>query len=202
MKNPLPRFVALTLAWLPIAFAVWYLGAPILLWPAKLVAEAVLRGAFADLVTAVDAQGAVVSVITTLKPGQAVAGGTVSVDVNMLLYSFGLPMYAALVLAARETRWPRTLAIGYVMLLPVVAFGVVADFLKNIAITAGPLVASQTGFSARQRETIVFAFQFGSLILPTVVPAAVWVLAHRAFLERLRAADRPPSAWPFTRGPR
>ncbi len=186
MKNPLPRFVALTLAWLPIAFAVWYLGAPVLLWPAQLLAEAVLRGAFGDLVRSVDAQGAVVTVLTTLKPGQAVAGGAVSVDVNMLLYAFGLPMFAALVLAAREPGWPRILAIGYAVLLPVVAWGVVADFLKNIAMTAGPAIASQTGFSAGQRESIAFAFQFGSLILPTVVPAATWVLTHRAFLERLR----------------
>ena|SRR5688572_114464 len=186
MRNPLPRFVVLTLAWLPVAFGVWYLAAPLLFWPAKLLAEAVLRGGFADIVRSIDANGAVVTVVTTLKPGQVVAGGMVSVDVNMLLYAFGLPMFAALVLAAREPRWWRILLIGYVTLLPVVAFGVVADFLKNVAITAGPMVASQTGFSQVQREAIVFAFQFGSLILPTVVPAAVWVLTHRLFLERLR----------------
>jgi hypothetical protein len=34
-----------------------------------------------------------------------------------------------------------------------------ADFLKNAAITAGPLVASH-GFVARQREVIAFAYQF------------------------------------------
>ena len=64
-----------------------------------------------------------------------------------------------------------------------------ADFLKNVAITASPLVASQAGFSSLQRELIAFAFQFGSLILPAVVPAVAWVLTHRAFLERLR--ERP-----------
>ena len=186
MKNPLPRFIVLTLAWLPVAFVVWYLAAPLLMWPAKLLSEAVLRGGFADIVRSVDASGAIVTVVTSLKPGQAIAGGMVSVDVNMLLYAFGLPMFAALVLAAREPGWWRILLIGYVTLLPVIAFGVVADFLKNVAITAGPMVASQTGFSHVQREAIVFAFQFGSLIVPTVVPAAVWVLTHRRFLERLR----------------
>jgi hypothetical protein len=35
---------------------------------------------------------------------------------------------------------------------------------------------------------IAFAYQFGSLILPSVVPAVAWVLTHRAFLERMRAA--------------
>jgi hypothetical protein len=186
--SPLPRFIVLTLAWLPVMFAVWYFAAPVLLWPAQLIAEGVLKGAFGDLVRAIDAQGATVQIMSTLKPGQAVAGGTVSVDVNMLLYAFGLPMYAALVLAAREPHWPRLLAIGYVVMLPFIAWGVVADFLKNVAVTAGPLVTSQAGFSAAGREAIVFAFQFGSLILPTVVPAAVWVLTHRAFLERLRLA--------------
>ena len=110
--------------------------------------------------------------LTSLKPGQAVAGGTVSVDVNMLLYAYGLPMFAALVLAAREPAWPRILLVGCVAILPFVAWGIVADVLKNIAITAGPAVASQAGFSAGAREVIAFAFQFGSLILPTVVPAA------------------------------
>ncbi len=179
-----------TLAWLPVTFAVWYVAAPLLFWPARLLAEAVLATGFGDLVRSVDAQGAIVQVVTTLKPGRAVSGGTISVEMNMLLYAYGLPMFAALVLAARERGWLRILAIGYLVVLPVVAFGVVADFLKNVAITAGPAVASQTGFTAAQREAIVFAFQFGSLILPTVAPAAAWVLTHRRFLERVGAADR------------
>lgn len=184
---PLPRFVVATLAWLPVMFALWYLSAPVILWPVEVIAEAVLRGMFGDLVRSVTAQGAVAQVVSTLKPGQAVGGGSVTVDVNMLLYAFGLPMFAALVVAAREPGWLRVLAVGYAVMLPFIAFGVVADFLKNVAVTAGPLVTSQAGFSPAQREAIVFAFQFGSLILPTVVPAATWVVTHRGFLERLRA---------------
>jgi hypothetical protein len=62
---------------------------------------------------------------------------------------------------------------------------VLADFLKNIGITAAPQVVTQAGFTPVQRELIAFAFQFGSLILPAVAPAIVWVLTHRVFLERL-----------------
>jgi len=184
--SPLTRFVLAVLAWLPATFAVWYLAAPIVLWPAMLIAELVARAGFADLVRAVDQNAAVLVFSTTLKPGHTIEGGFVTVEVNALLYSFGLPMFAALTLAARETRWVRALVIGYVALLPAIAWGVVADFLKNIGITAAPQVASQTGFSALQRELIVFAFQFGSLILPAVAPAIAWVLTHRAFLERVR----------------
>ena len=54
----------------------------------------------------------------------------------------------------------------------------------------GPAISSQTGFSSFQREVIAFAYQFGTLILPTVIPAIVWVLTHRPFLEQM-SADLP-----------
>jgi hypothetical protein len=188
--RPLARFVVEVLAWLPATFAVWYVAAPILLWPAALLAELAVRAGFGDLVRGVELSGATLAFTTTLKPGEAVAGGVVGVDVNLLLYSFGLPMFAALTLAARDPRRAKLLALGYAVLVPTFAFGAVADFLKNIGITAATQVISQTGFSAWQREAIAFAFQFGSLILPAVAPAVVWVLMHRAFLERIRRA--PP----------
>ena len=193
MKNspefsPLTRFVLAVLAWLPVTFAVWYFAAPAILWPVTLLTELVARVGFGDLVRAVEQNAAVVAFTTSLKPGQAIAGGVVTVEVNTLLYSFGLPMFAALTLAAREPHWLRALVVGYAALVPAIAWGVLADFLKNIAITAAPQVVSQTGFTPFERELIAFAFQFGSLSLPAVAPAIVWVLTHRVFLERVRRA--------------
>ena len=187
-RSPLGAFVIKVFAWLPATFVVWYFAAPVLLWPVAVVAEFVARAGLADLVRGVEQAGATITFATSLKPGMSSAqSGQITVDVDMLLYAFGLPLYAALVLAARESHWPARLGIGYAALMPFVAWGVLADFLKNVAITAGPLVASQTGFVAWQREMIAFAFQFGSLILPTVVPAVTWVLTHRRFLDRLRS---------------
>lgn len=186
-RSPLARFVLVTLAWLPLCFAAWYLAAPALIFVARLLAEVAVLP-FGELVRAIEQSGSTLVFVSSLKPGQAVAGGVVSVSVDGLLYSFGMPMFAALTLAAKEpARW-RILAIGIVALLPFVVFGAVADFLKNVAITAGPIVASQAGFSAFQREAIAFSYQFGTLILPTVAPAVLWVLTHRPFLERIRAA--------------
>lgn len=180
------RFVLRTLALLPLAFAVWYFAAPILLWPAVLIVRAVAHVGFADLVRAIEQSGAVATFVTTLGAGVASAKGLVTVDVNLRAYAFGMPLFVALTLAARTARWKRWLAIGYAALTLVVAFGTLADFLKDVAITAGPSIASQAGFAPWQREAIAFAFQFGSLILPAIVPAIVWVLMHRRFLERLR----------------
>ncbi len=149
---------------------------------------------FGDIVRSIEQAAAVVTFVTTLRPGAAQASGALTVDVNLLLYSFGLPLFAALMLAAREPAWKRHLAVGYAALQPLIAWGVLADFLKNVAITAGPAVASQTGFSAWQRETIAFAFQFGSLILPAVAPAVLWVAMHGGFLSALRERPRATPA--------
>ena len=186
LKSPLTRFVVAALAWLPLTFAVWYLTAALLLWPVRLLSRLITHVGFGDLVRGIESDGTSLSFLTTLKPGEGMGAGVVSIDVNMLVYAFGMPLFAALTLAAREGRWWRTLAIGYGVMLPFVVWGVLADFLKGVAIVAPAAIASQTGFSGLQREMIAFAYQFGSLILPAVVPAVVWVLLHRSFLERLR----------------
>ncbi len=186
-RSPLLRFVLITFAWLPVMFAVWYFAAPILIFPAKLLAQFFTQLAFGDLVKQVLMESHALVFVTSLRPGEAMPGGAVvSVEVNALLYSFGLPMLAALILATREKGGWKKLLIGYLVIVPFIAWGVTADFLKNINFSAGPFVASQVGFSSLQREFVAFAYQFGTLILPTVIPAIVWVLTHRGFLERLR----------------
>ena len=186
IKSALTRFILATIAWLPVTFGAWYLLGPVLLWPVRLLVQLICRVGLGDLVRGVEAGGSSMAFLTTLKPGEGLGAGFVSVDVNMLVYAFGMPLFAALTIAAREAKWWRTLAIGYAVMVPFVAWGVLADFLKGIALVAPAAVASQAGFSGLQREMIAFAYQFGSLILPAVVPAVLWVLLHRAFLERLR----------------
>lgn len=192
-SDSLPRFVLRVVAWLPLTFAVWYLAAPLLVWPVALLAELITRSTF-DWVTSVEQMGPLVTFVTSLKPDQGAnpAGvkAVLSVESNVLLFSFGLPMLAALILAAQEPRRVWMLLIGYAVLLPFQTFSVVADFLKNAAILAEPAVASQTNLDAWQREVIAFCYQFGTLILPTVAPAIVWVLMHRRFLERLSGRDK------------
>ena len=186
MKGTLPRFVVATLGFLPLTFALWYFAGPLFTFPVRLIVDAVARVGFPDIVRSVEQHASVITFVTSLRPGSAAGAGAISVDVNALLYSYGLPMFAALTLAAREPGWPRKLVIGVAVLLPLVGWGVLADFLKNIAFSAGPLVSTQTGFSLAERQVIAFAYQFGALILPTVAPAAVWVLMHRRLLERMR----------------
>jgi len=192
-SDSLPRFVLRVVAWLPLTFAVWYLAAPLLVWPVALLTELITRSSF-DWVKNVEQTGPLVTFVTSLKPDEAAnpsgVKAVLSVESNVLLFSFGLPMLAALILAAQEPHRVWMLLVGYAVLLPFQTFSVVADFLKNAAILAGPAVASQTNLNAWQREVIAFCYQFGTLILPTVAPAIVWVLMHRRCRERLAGRDK------------
>ncbi len=188
----LASFLLLIAAWLAPAFFLWWLATPILAWPVTILSSLVTRIGFGDLVRAVEQNAEMITFVTSLRPeGAVIAAGAravLEVPSNVRLFSFGLPLFAALTLAAREAHPLRDLAIGYSVLVPFQTFSVVADFLKNL--TSEPVLASQLGLSPWQRELIVFSYQFGTLILPTVAPAIVWVLMHRRFLERFAGA--PP----------
>ncbi len=184
----LPRFIAKVFLWLPLCFAVWYLGTPLLVWPTALLAQAVLQAGFGDFFRGLEVTHGSFAALTSLRPENAPLGSSVVLvpEVNALVYSFGMPLFAALTLAAREPGWARKLLIGLGVLLPLQVLGVVADVLRQIAIIAGPGVALQAGFTQWQREAVVFVFQFSSLIVPAVAPAILWVILERRFLERWR----------------
>lgn len=183
------RFVGLVFAWLACTLFAWWLASPLLAWPVALLAEIFSRAALPDLVQTVEQHGDAITFVTSLHAANATVagaiGGVLSDDVDVRHFTFGLPLLAALILAARAPHRARNLLLGYAILLPFQAWGVIAEFLQDIAVGFGPGVASQTGFSPLQREAVAFAYQFGTLILPTVVPAVVWVLMHRRLLESL-----------------
>ena len=187
----LAPFLLLVVAWLVPAFFVWWLAAPILAWPVAILAQVVTKLGFGDLVQSVEQSSGLVTFVTSVRPAGVAIGTKAVLEVasNVLLFSFGLPLLAAMILAAREPHALRNLAIGYGAMLPFQTFSVVADFLKNL--TGEPGVAVQLGLSPWQREVIAFSYQFGTLILPTVAPAIFWVLMHRRFLEDF-AGTAPP----------
>ncbi len=189
----LAPFILLVVAWLVPMFLLWWLATPILVWPVTILSQLVTRVGFGDLVQSVEQHSEMINFVTTLKPaGAAIAAGAkavLEVESNVRLFSFGLPLFAAMTLAARREHPLRNLAIGYAVLVPLQTFCVIADFLRNL--TGEPGVAAQLGIGPWQRELIAFSYQFATLILPTVAPAIVWVLMHRRFLERF-AGTAPP----------
>lgn len=193
MAESVGRFVLRTFLLLPVCFAIWYFAREWVVFPAYLLSLLGAKTFFADVFSNLEHAGSAITFVTTLRPGRASvavpATGIVTFDVNALIYTYGLPLVAALTLAARESRWWLRLAACAAALVPFQAWGILADGVQTVAGGLGPDVASQTGFSSAQREAIAFAYQFGHLVLPAVAPAVAWVIAHRGFLQRI--AERP-----------
>lgn len=146
---------------------------------------------------------------------------------NVLVYCYGVPLLFGLVMAT-PLSWARTFAqlgIGFVVLTGVIAFGLLGDVLRTMAFGVGPAVhsalvsmdygpvaaaaAQAAEFNMREAlaghglglNLVGFMYQFGYLILPTVVPVVLWILMNRRFLESLVgwggepvAGDAGPSA--------
>ena len=189
-RNPLYAFFLKAALWLPLCLGLWYWKAEWFSSPAAMVSGWTLRGLFPGWVKAVEWSQRTVTLVTTLQvpmaPGVSEGKYAAMVaEANPLLYSFGLALFAALLLASAGTKRWRKLMLGALVLIPFQAWGICFDLLKQVAITAGPVVAAQTGFSPWQREGIALGYQLGRLILPTVAPITLWLALIRQLIPML-----------------
>lgn len=189
--DSLPRFVLRVFLWVPPCFAAWYASATyhaaITGWLSLVMIDLFEPG----IVKGVERSGIDLVFVTRIPVQSASGAGMLLVEVGPLIYSYGLALFLALMLAARAAWWK--LILGAFALLPFEAWGIAFDFLAQAAIKLGPEVAAQAGFSGGQREAIVFGYQLGSLILPPLAPVVLWAALNRRFLEGVL---RPPRQTP------
>lgn len=141
---------------------------------------------------------------------------------NVLVYCYGLPLLFGLVMAT-PLNWRRTflqLGIGFALLSGMQTFGLLGEVLKTMAFGVGPAVqaalasmeysavAPAAGAAAEQHmhaalathglslDLIALAYQFGYLVLPAVMPVALWILMNPRFLEALVGWGGEPEATP------
>ena len=192
-RSPLTGFILRTLAWMPLCFAAWYLAAPHHASVAGGLARVLLNFAEPRIIESVARSGAALVFVTTIEIRTAAGqSGALVVEANPLIYTYGLALLAALMLAARAPWWK--LLAGAAALLPIQACGIAFDFLSQVSITLGPGVASRAGITGWRVEAIALAYQAGTLLLPTLAPVLLWALLCRGFVERWLL--RPPSARP------
>lgn len=123
--------------------------------------------------------------------------GEITIDVSTARYAYGLPIFIALVLATRGRGRLGRVAAGYALLLPFQAFSLTMNALMQMVLAAQAdirlLRASQW-----QIEAIVYGYQLGSLVLPTLVPILLWLWMDRKFVNdvliRSWRESLPPAA--------
>jgi hypothetical protein len=179
----LGRFLLRVLLLLPLCFAAWYFTAPYHSTVAAGFARFFVALFNAALISATEQQANELVFVTKLQvqqaPGQV---GVLAIEVNPLIYSYGLALFLALMLAARA-RWWKLLA-GAAILFPFQGWGIGFDFLAQLGAKMGPEVAAQAGLLGA-REAIALAYQVGNLVFPSLVPVALFVAFSRPFIETL-----------------
>lgn len=192
--DTLARFVLRVFLWIPVCFAAWYASAryhsALTGWLSHVMIDVFEPG----IVKAVERPGIDLVFVTRI-PARAADGsaGMLEAEVGPLVYSYGLALFLALMLASRAAWWK--LAAGAFALLPFEAWGIAFDFLAQVAVKLGPEVSAGAGFSGAQREAAVYGYQLGSLIFPPLAPVVLWAAFNRRYLEALlRAPGRTPAA--------
>ena len=208
--SPLKRFLLAAVLWLPLAFFFWFWFAAPLCWPVIALAKSILPHAWPSLFTSVaqgadliDAQGRILGhaaylmqlsgnvLVNAAAPGQPPKFGFLEPVVNPMIYGYALPLFAGLVLATPLTRLRRTaqIAIGGFIIVLSQTFGVIGESLKTVTIDAGAEGAAAAQQAGLSLNLIALWYQFGYLILPALVPAVLWIVLNRRFIEALIRPD-------------
>jgi hypothetical protein len=186
--RPMDRFLIFTVLWLAPAFVLWYALAPLLVMPVAVWTHVILSHGFPQAIAAVELQGTTVEIVTRFvvaPPPELTAPpdaqGQLVFAINVLKYTYGLPLLLALTLAAPTAVGDKAYRVfmGGVLLLPVPVWGLACEALKVLVFQMDPAVAQQMGTTPLTRELLALAYQLGYLILPTVTPILIWAALHR-----------------------
>lgn len=216
--SPIREFGLRALLWLPLSFVVWFAFSSPFVWPVVQVSKAALLGFWPDLFSDLKPGGEVYdqtgkvlawsgylvqlsTKILTLVNDASGRSGVAYLEpvLNPMVYGYSLPLFAGLALATPIGLWRRLLqfAIAFAIIWLAQSFGVVAEALKVLAFSSGPPGAKAIAATGLPLEGIALAYQFGYLILPAVVPVALWIGLNRDFIEQLirrpAAAREPPA---------
>jgi len=186
------RFALRVLAWGAAAFVAWHLAAtPLSAACGWIAARVIERTAPVEAVrTRVRDREVLFDIAPDYETSRrrSLAPGTrLEASGSALLYLYGVPFFLALVLAS----WPRGLAwkavAGSLVVLIAAGAGLAMGVLLQLA-TSGVLA-----FGGMAREAFALGYQLATLMLPTLVPALLWIALDWRGVLRLagREAEGP-----------
>jgi hypothetical protein len=194
--SPLRQFILAAALWLPACFFLWALLISPILWPVARVADLILVQLMPLAIEGIEQSGQQFEVVTRLLTEADASGriGQLILTSTPMVYAWCLPLFAGLVMAAPLERRSRLIqfAIGVPVLWLVVCWGAVFDALYLLQFKAGPLGEAALQQAGLGTDLVALGYQFGYLILPPVVPIALWIGLNSAFLQELVEFNREP----------
>ena len=201
--SPIRLFALKAVLWLPLAFFLWFALAEAWVWPVVRIAGVALTTVWPSLFTDVTQVGSGMEVATRVLVNQGGSGtaggiGELVLTQNPMIYGYSLPLFSGLAMATPLPTRRRLVqfALAFAVIWLAQSFGVVAESLKLLGFDsgdAGAAAVTRTGLGA---DPIALAYQFGNLILPAVVPVALWLGLNRDFVQSLVHPVAEPAARP------
>ncbi|HPG95159.1 MAG TPA: hypothetical protein PLR28_11445 [Dokdonella sp.] len=186
--------------WLPLSFFVWFSFSSPLVWPVIQIAKTCLLSIWPTLYSEVLQNGHSMEVTTRLLVNQVAPDGRSGIGElilvqNPLIYGYSLPLFSGLAMATPLTIRRRLVqfAIALTVIWIAQAVGVVAESFKMLAFDSGVVGANAVRGAGISPDAIALAYQFGYLILPAVVPVALWIGLNRQFIDALVHPVAEPS---------
>lgn len=183
--SPLTTFVLSAFGWILALTAAWSVVSAWTSYPVGVLSHIALEQGAPMWVRQVHLSPGAMEVDTAISVPVPQAGGRrgeVSIEVSPARYAYGLPIFLALVLAARgKGRWVRVLG-GYVLLLPFQAFSLTMSALMQMVQSAQTDIRLLR-IDQWQMEAIIYGYQWGSLVVPTLAPILLWLWMDRPFVS-------------------
>ena len=179
----LKKFVLHTFLWLLPCSAVWYVVAQYHSAVVGKLARVLVNQFTTGIVSALERTELNMVFVTTIKV-QHETGQTalLTPEVNPMTYTYGLALFAALMLAERATWW-KILAGAAVLLLFQswsIAFEVLAQIMQ-----LGTNVSDQAGVRGWRLMTVDIGYQLGTFIFPSLIPVVLWAASSRLVRESI-----------------
>ena len=192
------RFLLLAIVWLALLLPLWYWAARWFAGPPIWLAGTIMQSLFSW----VDgfAQEGVTAVLHTLVQVrmQGPRGdvlGELTPEVSYPTYGYGLVLLWAMLLASRTERWWLKGLIGSLLLIPVQAWGICFQWLRDVVILSGASGAAYLRYPHWVNEVVAYGYQFGFLMLTPVAPIGLWLTFNKRFVAALwleAALDEAP----------
>lgn len=185
--TPLTVFVLSAFGWIVVLTALWSQVSAWTSYPVSVLSHIALEQGAPMWVRQVHLKPGAMEVDTAIAIPVPEAGGRMAeftVEASPARYAYGLPIFLALLLAARGAGRAGKAVVGYVLLLPAQTFSLTMFVLMQMVLTAQTNIRLLR-ISQLEMEAIVYGYQVGSLVLPTLVPILLWLWLDRRFVSEV-----------------
>ncbi|WP_395374374.1 exosortase H-associated membrane protein [Marinicella sp. W31] len=193
MRSPIRHLFVSAVLFLPLCFFIWFLLSSVLVLPVHGLSEWILTTWQPDLFKGIVQNQYVLNIETLVFIEQNYTGqehqlAVLQVTVNPMIYGYGLAVFAGLTLSVPNLNWQKRvihIGIAYLVVVFIQSFGVFWETLKQLLFSSGPEAQQAVLELGINANIIAGLYQITYLILPAVVPVALWVGLNKEFLNTL-----------------